>query len=290
MGVFDGVHKGHRQIISKVVKRANVCRTASLLVTFWPHPANVLKPYKKVPLLISLKHRLSLIDGLGVDYALVLRFTKKLSRMNASEFIKQLIKKIHIGEIVVGGNFFFGRNKSGSLEDLRAFSNIYGYKINSVKPRKAFGKIISSTRIRELILRGNLVRASRLLSKPVAILGTVVSGERRGRFMGFPTANIDPHHEAIPPSGVYAVKVRFGKKLHKGILNIGTRPTFKRAAYAGQDPTIEVNIFNFNKSIYGDDLEIMFVKKLRIEKKFRDLAALRRQIEKDRGRAKKILQ
>ncbi|MBN1353892.1 MAG: riboflavin biosynthesis protein RibF, partial [Candidatus Omnitrophica bacterium] len=257
--------------------------------TFYPHPSKVLGLSEGAPLLTSLEHRLRLFDELGVDCALVLRFTRTLSSMKAADFINNVLGRIRIYEIIQGSNFFFGKDKSGTLRDLEKFSHSYGYHLTVVKTFNSSGKIISSTWIRNLIMKGELKKASFLLSRSVTILGTVKPGSKRGRLLGYPTANIDPHHEAIPPSGVYASKVRVGNRIYKGVLNIGTRPTFKKDSLSECESTVEVHIFNFKRSIYGKDVEISFAKRIRREKKFKSRASLIRQIRLDEKKAKKIL-
>ncbi len=288
IGIFDGVHRAHQKIIRAMVKKAKKKHLSTILITFNPHPANILKKGVKVPLLISLKHRLHLLNEMGLDYVIVLRFTKRLSHMNAVDFIKNTLSKIHIDEIIVGRNFFFGRYKKGRFKDLKKFSAFYGYRVSTIDALKSSGRVISSTWIRNLILKGNLKKASSLLSRPVAILGTVIKGHKRGRIIGYPTANINPHHEAIPPSGVYAVKIILYNRVYKGILNIGVKPTFKKSP-GDRESTIEVHIFNFSNYIYGRDLEVIFVKKIRREKKFKDMFYLRKQIKRDEKFASAIL-
>ncbi len=289
IGVFDGLHRGHRKIAKTLIKKASHRGLSTLVITFDPHPANVLRPAVKVPLVISLQHRLRLLAEIGIDYALVMRFTGKLSRMSAGDFVKKILAGIDIREIIVGRDFFFGKKRQGSPEALRRLSGFYRYRVSVVAGLRSSGKIISSTRIRSMILRGKLKKASRLLMRPVAILGTVIRGRRRGRIIGYPTANINPHHEAIPPSGVYVVKIKSGKKIYRGILNIGTRPTFADCSRGGREPTIEVHIFNFDKPIYGRDLEIIFVRKIRNERRFSSPERLSAQIKKDEKRARRIL-
>jgi len=288
------VHNGHQKIVNETVLKARKKGISSLLFTFDPHPVNALSAYRKVPLLMSTDHRVRLLKEAGVDNIVVLPFTRTLREMTAENFISKIFARIRVEEVVIGENFFFGKEKKGNPETLRAYSALYGYRVSSIKALRSSGRIISSTRIRSLIISGKLKSASRLLSRPVSILGTVVRGHGRGRIIGFPTANIDPHHEAIPPSGVYAVKVLFskpykGKKHYKGILNIGTRPTFKGPGLYNPEPTIEVHIFKFHKFIYGKTLEIRFVRKLRDERRFKDGASLKRQIESDVKRVKRIL-
>ena len=284
IGVFDGLHRAHQKVIRHLIKKAKSHRLKSALITFNPHPLNALGS-SRVPQLTSLEHRLRLLKKLGLDCVIIVPFNKRFARTSAADFVKKIVNKIRIDEIIVGGNFFFGKDKAGSLEELKQFSGHYGYKVSFVRTIKSAGKTISSTLIRNLILRGKLKEASKLLSRPVAVLGTVAKGHRRGRIIGYPTANIDPHHEAIPPSGVYAVRAKLGRRVYNGITNIGTRPTF----VSGKDPTIEVHIFGFNRHIYGRDMEVIFVKKIREEKRFKNMHLLRAQIRRDEAYARRIL-
>ena len=270
IGIFDGVHKGHQAILKKAAKEAKRSRLKSVVITFNPHPVKVLNPAAKIPLLISLEHRIKLIKGAGIDDCRILKFTKAFSKMTAEEFIKKiLIEKLNLKVLVAGENFLFGFKEKGDKGLLKKLSRIYNFKFYSIPPLKIYGDFVSSTRIRKAIERGDLRLASKLLGRPVTILGAVVKGKRIGRAIGFPTANIDPHHESIPPSGVYSVDVILGEKLHRGILNISTRNI------------VEAHIFNFNKNIYGKDIEVIFKQKIREEKKFNSLEALQRQIHLD---------
>ncbi|MBI4974488.1 MAG: bifunctional riboflavin kinase/FAD synthetase [Candidatus Omnitrophica bacterium] len=291
IGVFDGVHIGHRRIIKEVVKRSKVLNLKSVVVTFDPHPLKVLNPSANVPSLASLEHRRALIAELGVDYLVILKFTRSLSKLSPEIFINNiLIDKLSIKEIYVGENFYFGRGAKAGIETLKKWSIKFGFTVKVFKPIQTKGRIISSTLIRRLIVNGDIRKASHFLGRPVSILGTVVKGSSRGRIMGYPTANIDPHHEAIPPSGVYAVRVRYKNKFLKGILNIGVRPTFFKAKGSEErEPTIEVHIFGFDKRIYGEDIEVIFIKKLRDEKRFKDRYDLIRQIRRDERMARNIL-
>jgi riboflavin kinase / FMN adenylyltransferase len=278
IGIFDGVHLGHQKILKKLVREAEKEKTKSLVITFYPHPREILKHSPKVPLLTSLEHRLRLIKELGVDSSVVVKFKKSLSRIKADDFIeKVLVKKLNMKTLVVGKDFKFGHNKKGDFSLLKKMSGRYGFKLFGIDPVKIKGSYVSSTRIREVIEKGGLKHASVLLGRPVVILGTVVKGRRIGRALGFPTANINPHHEAIPPSGVYVVDVKLNGKVFKGVLNIGTRPTFGE----NREPVIELHILNFRKNIYGKDAEIIFKKKIRKEKKFKTVNDLKEQIKKD---------
>ena len=288
IGVFDGVHTGHKKIIKKVMAAAGKSGLASVVVTFDPHPLKVLKPGLSVPSLISLKHRIRLIDGLGVDILLVVGFTRSFSRMSPARFIKNiLVDKLRVKEICAGENFYFGSGAAAGAGILRKLSARYGFKVTVVKPVRAGAHVISSTLIRKYTLEGRLRDASKLLGRSVSVFGTVVKGSGIAKGLGCPTANINPHHEAVPPRGVYAVRARFGRKEFGGILNIGFQPTF----YGSRDkePTIEVHIFGFKGDLYGRDIEVYFVKKLRDERKFNSGPALVRQIKKDMEIAHSVL-
>ena len=270
IGIFDGVHKGHQKILQKVIYEARKNRLKSVVVTFDPHPVKVLSPGARIPLLMSLDHRIRLIKKMGVDYCLVKKFTKEFSKLGPEEFIKGLlVDKLNLKVLVTGENFLFGFKEKGCSKLLKKLSRIYNFKFYSIPPLKIKGEYVSSTRIRKLIEKGRLELAKKLLARPVAILGTVVKGKSLGRKLGFPTANIDPHHESIPPAGVYSVDAAMGKKIYRGVLNISLHKI------------IEVHILDFNKNIYGKDIEVIFKQKIRNEKKFKSLEALQRQISLD---------
>lgn len=270
IGIFDGVHKGHQVILKKVLKEARKSRLKSVVVTFDPHPAEVLSPGAKIPFLISLEHRIKLIKSMGIDDCMIIKFTKEFSEVDAEEFIRNiLIDELNLKALVTGENFLFGSKEKGDIKLLERLSKAYNFKFYSIPALKVEGEYVSSTRIRKAVERGDLRLASKMLGRPVTVLGTVVKGKKLGRKIGFPTANIDPHHESIPPSGVYSVDVALDGKPYCGILNISTHKI------------IEVHIFNFNKDIYGRDIEVIFKKKIRDEKKFNSLEALKRQIQLD---------
>lgn len=288
IGVFDGIHIGHRRVIKSVVERARRLGAKSVVITFDPHPLKITHPGTKIPSLISLEHRIRLIGGLGADYGIILNFSNSVSGLSAEEFIsKVLINKLGMKEMYAGENFYFGKDAKTGIKDLRTLAKKYGFRIHAVRPVKINKKIVSSSAIRKFIIEGDLRKAERFLGRPVSVLGTVVSGARLARQLGYPTANINPHHEVIPPRGVYAVLVRYDKKMLKGVLNIGFRPTF----YSPRDiePSIEAHIFDFNKRIYGKDLEILFIKKIRDEKKFKDTNTLVKRVRQDERIARSIL-
>jgi len=289
VGVFDGVHIGHRAVIKKVVSRAKMVGAVSIVVTFDPHPLKVLRGKRLALSLISLRHRVKLIKDMGVDKVIIMKFDKILSRMRPDDFIKNIIaRKLKAKEIFVGEDFCFGRGAAADIGALKDIGKVAGLKVRLVKAVKNSSGIISSSEIRKLVTSGKISDASKFLGRPLSILGSVVSGAKLARSLGYPTANVNPHHEAIPPSGVYAVKVRFNEKFFKGVVNIGIRPTFYDH---GKDvePSIEVHIFDFHGNIYGKDLEIIFVKRIRAEKKFKTIDSLIEQVRKDKKTAKRLL-
>ncbi|MDO8536501.1 MAG: bifunctional riboflavin kinase/FAD synthetase [Candidatus Omnitrophota bacterium] len=289
IGVFDGVHIGHRAVIKKIVDRAKAVDAVSVVVTFDPHPIKVLGQGRLVPSLMSLKHRVNTIKGMGVGRVIVMKFDKRLSVMKPDSFIKNVIrKKLNGREIFVGEDFCFGKGAGADINALKRIADKYGLKVHAVKAVRINKKVISSSEIRSLIVSGKIKEASKLLGRPFSILGTVVPGAKLARALGYPTANINPHHEAMPPSGVYAVRVRFNKKTFRGVMNIGVRPTFYDY---GKDiePSIEVHIFGFHGNIYGKDLEIVFVDRMRAEKKFNTIDSLIEQVKKDEKVALRLL-
>jgi riboflavin kinase/FMN adenylyltransferase len=290
IGVFDGVHIGHRAIIRKTVSRARTLGLKSAVLTFDPHPLKVLRRKAGVPAISSLDHRIRLISALGTDALVIAAFTRSFGRLSPEAFGRNILaRRLGAKEVYVADNFYFGAGAGADAEGLKAIGERYGFRVTVLPTVKSARRAISSSRIRSLITSGRFAQASKLLGRPVSILGTVVKGLGRGRFLGFRTANIAPHHEAIPPSGVYAVRVRTGKGLYKGILNIGVRPTFFCRDTRTYERTVEAHIFDFRRDIYGEDAEILFVKRLRPEKHFTDPLRLAAQIKEDAKAAHRIL-
>jgi len=278
IGVFDGVHKAHRRIITSAIRLARQRKTKALVLTFWPHPQGQAS-------LISLAHRLRLIEELKADICVVIRFDRRFAGMSAEDFVKNiLVKRLNAGVVFIGENFRFARNAEGDVRLLEKLSRLYGFVVRPFKVFKTGRAVISSTLIRRLITSGKLKAAQRILMRPVSVLGTVIKGASLGGKLGFPTANIDPHHEVLPAAGIYAVKVVVDKHNYAGVCYIGRRPTFSR-----NKQSIEAHVFNFKKNIYGQDLEIQFLRKIRGEKKFAHPQALIKQIKKDIIKVKAFL-
>ncbi|MDP8299863.1 MAG: bifunctional riboflavin kinase/FAD synthetase [Candidatus Tantalella remota] len=289
IGIFDGIHLGHKRVINKVIF-STVAGQDRVVITFDPHPQAVLDPGKNPPRIMSLDHRLSMFEKMGVDATVVIRFTDFIASMSPEEFIKRVLVSTGAKKIFVGNNFHFGSGKSGNVQSFKDLGKKYGISVNAVGPVKKRGRVVSSTWLRSLIIRGDIEKAENLLRRPVSVLGIVVAGDSRGKELGVPTANIDPHHEVIPPPGVYAVKVDVGGELFDGVLNIGFKPTFYgRKLKKRKEPHIEVHINGFDGDLYGHTLEVFFIKRLRREKKFKNEDALKKQIAKDNEIASKVL-
>lgn len=280
IGVFDGLHRGHRLIINACVRRARRIGGCSVVMTFWPHPRGQKSLY-------SLEHRLRLLSHLGVDTCVVVPFTGAFSRMSPEAFVRKIVcGRLKAETVFVGENFRFGRNAVGDAALLARLCAVCHIKVSVSRTVRVNGTAVSSSHIRRLISKGNLALAARLLCAPVSVYGHVVEGTGQGRELGFPTANIDPHHEVTPPAGVYAVRVFFDSTAAKGVCSIGTRPTFDPRA---TEPVVEVHIFGLTKDLYGKYLEAQFIAKIRDQRPFRSCSALIRQIRRDIVKAKKIL-
>jgi len=272
LGVFDGLHRGHRNILQSVVRKAQKINGTSMALTFFPHP-------QKEESLYSLEHRLRLISELGVEVCIVINFSANFAKMSAHDFIaKILVEKIGPRFVYIGENFHFGKGALGDYKLLSLWAKENKFSLKIFKVIKSNGRPISSTAIRRLIRSSKIKEAERLLGRRVSVLGSVIRGSRIARTLGFPTANINPHHEVIPPSGIYAVQVIFAAKKYDGICYIGRRPT----VCAGKKPIqVEVHIFDFHRKIYDKFLEVQFVKLIRWDKKFASIKDLSIQIQKD---------
>ena len=262
IGVFDGLHRGHQQVIKKTVSLARRRSGTAVVITFHPHPQHVLHPHKKLPLIISPEHRLKLFGQFGVDVCWLIPFSRRFAQIPYDQFIRDyLLKRIHAEAIIVGDDFRFGKGRAG---DIHAFDDSQTPLLFSVPTGQGQHKEISSSKIRECIQSGDLAKAQKWLGREFSILGRVVEGDARGRRAGFPTANIHISGQCVPPLGVYAVRVIVGDQSYPGMANIGTCPTFKRR----QHVTLEAHLFDFNADLYDQDLEVVFLKKIRDEKTF----------------------
>lgn len=277
IGIFDGVHRGHQKIIQRTVSAARSMRIPAVGVTFDPHPLRILAPHKRPALLYSLKHRLIHMRDLGLTHCLVLRFTKALSNVSAERFVRRvLVDRLETVFLCVGSDFRFGYAAKGNIRKLRQWSRKHRYRLEIVPPIRWQGRIVSSTKIREFILKGDFKRASSYLGRPVSLFGTVVKGRGRGARLGYPTINIELQHETFPASGVYAIEALCQGKKYFGALHLGPRPTFDEA-----EPSAEAHLFNVRKSFYGKEIEISLLKKIRNIKRFKSDSHLKNQIGRD---------
>lgn len=256
----------------------------SVVITFNKHPKAIIAD-RTPSFITTLEHRLTLFERLGIDYTIVLNFNKELAEISAGDFIhKVLVSLLGVKCMVIGFNCRFGKNREGDITLLRKLGNKYGFEVYECPPIFYKGQVISSTAIRQAILEGALEEAEEMLGRPVSVLGTVVKKSGRGRTLGYPTANLDLHHEVRPPRGVYGTKVHWASQEYLALTNIGLRPTFTKEPLTGEDETleIEVHIFDFQELIYGQDLEVQFLFKIRDERAFKTTEELRAQIEKDK--------
>lgn len=289
VGTFDGVHAGHRAIIDTVAEKAKERGGRSVLVTFDPHPRNIINPGEAgIKLLTTLQERSEILEELGIDTMVVIPFDRDFSLLSSEEFIRDIIhKKIGVSEFVIGYDHQFGRNREGTIETIERLGKELDFDAYVVSKREVGEKTVSSTAIRNAISEeGNVEQAAEFLQRPYRLNGTIVHGDKRGKAIGFPTANIKPEHanKIIPKDGVYAVKVRIDSEWYGGMMNIGTRPTFD-----GKVQTLEVNIFDFNEDIYGMEVQVRFFKRIRDEKKFDGKDELIKQLKKDEKQARELL-
>ena len=277
-GVFDGFHLGHRAVIERALADAAVGGTPVVL-TFDPHPATILRPQTAPPLLTSTRHKVRVLGEAGVRHVLVLEFTHAFAAKAPEHFIGELAAACTpLREICVGEGWAFGKNRAGNLALLKSLGMKLGFDAVGIPAVAVDGRAVSSTVIRAAVEEGALDVASRLLGRDFAVFGKVIEGRRLGRTLGFPTANVLPESEQLPPNGVYAVRVALDGKLHAGIANVGVRPTVSDGE--GQR-LVEVHLFDFSDEIYGSDIEVIFQRFIRPEKKFPNLDILRAQIAHD---------
>jgi riboflavin kinase / FMN adenylyltransferase len=279
IGVFDGVHLGHQAVIQQAVEAARKSGGSSVVLTFHPHPVRVLRPNDAPRLLTATQHKQQLIERLGIDAFLIQEFSLAFARTKPEEFIHRLVQSSNqLKTICVGEGWSFGANRSGGVSLVRTLADSYHFQLQDIVPLAVDGQIVSSTRIREAVEQGDFPLAERLLGRPFTILGTVVEGNHLGRKLGYPTANLRAHNEQFPPNGVYAVTALHRGIEYGGVANIGIRPTIQKR---GGERLLEVHLFVLNREIYGDDVEVRFLKYLRPEKKFDNLSDLQAQIMKD---------
>lgn len=287
-GTFDGVHYGHQKILKRLKEVTQQTGGQSVVITFYPHPRSVISTDNQtVQLLSTLDEKIELLEKNGVDHLLIIPFTREFSELSSEEFIQKiLVETIGTQTLVIGYDHRFGRNREGGFDYLKANASKYGFSIEEISRQDIDNVGVSSSKIRKALLEGNVQIADDFLGRNYSVSGLIVKGKQLGRTIGFPTANIQVREIAklVPVDGVYAVKVYYKEETFGGMLNIGNRPTVD-----GTYKTIEVNIFEFNRDIYGESLTVEFISKIRNEQKFSGLEELKAQIARDKETCTAIL-
>lgn len=290
IGVFDGIHKGHAAIFRRVIDRAGEMEGESAIITFWPHPRLVLgKNPGQLKFLTTMEEKKELIKQHGIDHLFILEFTKEFSRLPACRFVKQyLVDGAGLRHLVFGFDHHFGHRREGNYENLKSCAKLYGFTLEQLEPVQEGTQRISSSVIREALLGGDVKLAAGLLSYPYSLEGQVIEGKKVGRGIGFPTANIEviDKHKLIPSDGVYAVEAIMGKKVYRGMMNIGFRPTINSKR---NGRTMETHIFDFRGDIYNRNITVRFIDRIRDEKQFDSIESLQEQLRKDMECAISIL-
>jgi len=288
VGNFDGVHRGHLNIIEKLVQKAESLNGRSVLITFNPHPQTIRSNKDdSFALLTPLEEKIELLEHTGIDILLILPFDKQLSRMKAEEFIIKILKeKVGVKYIIIGFNHSFGTHRSGDVTLLKELSDMYNFSVEMIKPYKVDEFVVSSTKIRELLIKGNVKLANNMLGRYYSLKGKVISGKKIGHQIGFPTANINVENTSklIPMNGVYAVIVSDNIQKREGTVYIGKRPTVN-----GKKRTVEIYLHDYSGDLYGKNLTIEFMDYIREEQKFNSIDELKKNIKKDINKTKNLL-
>lgn len=283
IGTFDGVHIGHQKIVKHLISTGKIDGLKSVILTFFPHPRMVLQKDFNIKLINTINERRDILEGLGLDYLIIKEFTREFSRLSAEDFVKQiLVDKLNAKKVIIGYDHRFGRNRNANIDDLKKFGEIYGFEVEEISAQDINDVAVSSTKIRNALKEGDIIRANAFLGYHFSIAGTVIKGKELGRQLNFPTANIkvEEGYKLIPKQGSYVVKAIIDKALVFGMMNIGLNPTVN-----GEKETIEVHFFNFNADIYGKNIQIELLNRIRDEEKFESVEALKMQLKKDKETA-----
>jgi riboflavin kinase/FMN adenylyltransferase len=279
IGVFDGVHLGHQAVISTSANSAREAGGTPVVITFDPHPMKVLRPQNAPHLLTATQHKIALIRELGVEHLLVIHFDREFANTAPEAFVRQLVECAKpLRQICVGHEWSFGKNRAGNLDLLKKLGAENHFEVIGIKPVSVNGTVVSSTAIRRAVEEGDFARATEMLGREYTILGTVKKGAQLGRELGFPTANLSAHSEQFPPNGVYAAEAKLDGAALRGVVNLGIRPTIESAK---PERLLELHLFDLRKDIYGEDVEVRFLRYLRPEQKFNSLDELKAQIARD---------
>ncbi len=283
IGTFDGVHIGHQKIVNHLIADGETNGLKSVILTFFPHPRMVLQKDFNIKLINTIKERREILDGLGLDYLIIKKFTMEFSRLKAEDFVRQiLVDKLNAKKVIIGYDHRFGRNRNADINDLKKFGDIYGFEVEEISAQDIDDVSVSSTKIRKALMEGDVVKANAFLGYNFAICGVVTRGKGLGRQLNFPTANIkvEEDYKLIPKQGSYIVKADINNGTIYGMMNIGVNPTVN-----GQKETIEVHFFNFNLDIYDKTIQIELLSRIRDEEKFESVEALKQQLKKDKETA-----
>jgi riboflavin kinase / FMN adenylyltransferase len=284
LGNFDGLHRGHLKIVERVKRGAIEHGGIAMAMTFDPHPPRVVRPDKAPPLLMTKAQKLEALHRAGISCVAVVRFTPEMSQWDPETFVRRvLVEWLRISKLWVGANFLFGHGRSGNFSTLRTLGQRYGFRADKIDPVRYKDFVVSSTRIRRLVSEGRMDEAGALMGHPYYVDGQIVHGRGRGREIGVPTANLATTNELVPPHGVYATTMTIDGIVRAGITNLGVRPTFGES-----DVSIETHLLNHEADLYGRNVRLSFVQRLRDERRFPDVDALRAQIDADRRRAERL--
>ena len=287
IGTFDGVHIGHKRILERLINNAKNTGTRSTVLTFFPHPRMVLQKDSEIKLLNTLSEKQQILREMGLDFLIVHPFTKAFSRLTALEFVRDLlVNKLKVKSVVIGYDHRFGRNRNANIKDLIGFGNTFDFKVEEIPAQEIDEVSVSSTKIRNALLNGDIETANAYLGYKYMLSGKVVRGKGLGKDLGFPTANlkIEEAYKLIPQNGAYIITCKFGNKITQGMMNIGYNPTVD-----GKNKNIEVHLFNVDQDLYNKDLQIRLIKKIRDEQKFDSLQSLSNQLRTDKENALEFL-
>jgi riboflavin kinase / FMN adenylyltransferase len=285
LGNFDGLHRGHQKIVERIRRSAADRGATALVLTFDPHPPRVVRPDKAPPLLMTMPQKVAALDRAGLHGVAVVRFTEAFSRLSPDQFVRQvLVDWLRVAEVWVGADFLFGHERAGTFSVLRALGTQYGFRVEKIDPVRYKEFVVSSTRIRRLVAEGRVDEAGALLGHHYTIEGSITAGAGRGRTLGFPTANLSTDNELVPPTGVYATTAELHGTRWPAVTNIGVRPTFETAGAV----TVETHVLGLQADVYGARLSLSFIQRLRDERRFADVDALREQIGADIRRAGRL--
>ncbi len=281
IGTFDGVHLGHRKILERLINNAKNTGLKSTVLTFFPHPRMVLQKDTDIKLLNTIEEKTQIMEGLGLDYLVIHPFTKAFSRLSATDFVRDiLVNSLKAKKIIIGYDHRFGRNRNANIQDLIAFGNTFDFEVEEIPAQEIDDVSVSSTKIRNALMEGDITTANSFLSYAYMLTGTIKKGKGLGKQFGFPTANlhIAEDYKLIPKNGAYVVKSMLNGEVHFGMMNIGFNPTV-----SGTEKSIEVNFFEFEGNLYDQKIKVEILHRIRDEQKFSSVEELREQLKKDKS-------